>query len=73
MKTVAQLTAAVSIVILAIVFVGFAIYGQYQASQLYPAINQQLGFQACVTQVQAEQAKQQQQQQPKPIEDGSKK
>lgn len=46
---------------------GFSIYGQYQASQLYPAINQQLGYQACVQQVQAAQA----QQQVTPLEDGN--
>jgi len=30
-------------------------YGLYQQSQLYPRINQEIGFQLCVAKVQAEQ------------------
>lgn len=60
MKTVAQFTGAIGIVILGIALVGFAIYGQYQASQLYPKVHQEVGYQMCISQYQAEVAKQQQ-------------
>lgn len=54
---VAQVVTIAVLSILGIALIVFAIYGQYQASQLYPAIHQQIGFQACVAQVQQEQAK----------------
>mgnify|MGYP001579991153 CR=1 FL=1 len=59
MKKVADITVMVVIIacgFMAIIGVG---YGLYQQSQLYPRVHQEIGFQTCVAQVQAEQAKQQ--------------
>lgn len=59
MSKIAQWAGFLCLVALAVSAVSFSIYGQYQQSQLYPALHQQIGFQQCVTQVNAEMAQQQ--------------
>ena len=62
----AGLTAVGMIIVLGITAVVMAIYSLYQQSQLYPAVHQQIGYQKCVTEVNAQVAAQQAAQQPQP-------
>lgn len=59
MSKILQIVIMLTLSFMGLALGGFAIYSQYQASQFYPMLQQQIGFQACVQQVQAEQAKQQ--------------
>lgn len=63
MEKIAKMSGSVAIIVLGIVAVGMAIYSLYQQSQLYPAVHQQIGYQACVNEVNAKVAEQQKAQQ----------
>lgn len=67
MEKIAKMSGAVAIILLGIVAVVMAIYSLYQQSQLYPAVHQQIGYQKCVAEVNAQVAAQQQAQK-KPLE-----
>lgn len=60
MKTL-KITGMIGIALIGAFAVVMACYGLYQQSQLYPRMNQEIGFNACVQQVQAEMAAQQNQ------------
>ncbi len=59
-KKVAQFTALVSVLLLAVMALAFSAYGLAQSTAVMKTLNYQAGYQQCVVDVNAEMARQQQ-------------